>query len=365
MIDSSTHKKIRVLIVEDSPLIRKVLNNILSTDDRFEVIAQAINGEQAVRYTKLFKPDVISMDMFMPVMDGLEATYEIMRNHPVPIVIVSSLYKENEVSMAIQELNAGAVAVFPKPLGPEHPDYKHSVIKYKNLLKLMSEIKVVTRTAGVKSSYNAKPAIEKKPSNTNNCVIPSSVSIVAIGASAGGPEAIRILLESLSYPIKAPVIIIQHIDSNFTDGFATWLQQFSKCSVKIAKSGEQLENNTIYIAPGGKHLTITKDSNIKLTVPIKRANGTGHVPSIDIFFNSLVDEMAGRSIAILLSGMGRDGADGLKRLKETGSFTLIQNQESSLIYGMPGEAEKINAECSKLSPYEIAAKVNYILNQVK
>ncbi|MFA6770502.1 MAG: chemotaxis-specific protein-glutamate methyltransferase CheB [Bacteroidales bacterium] len=373
MGDNLTHKKIKVLIVEDSALIRKMLNNILESDGRFEVVAEAINGQQAVRYTKLFNPDVISMDIFMPVMDGLEATYEIMRNHPVPIVIVSSIYKENDVHIAIQELSAGAVAIFPKPLSPNHPNYHASASKYKNLLKLMSEVKVIRRTNSIKLKYDSikndneiadNITTDYKLKNKNSsCLIPRKVSIIAIGASAGGPEAIRTILELLTHPLKAPIVIIQHIDHNFTEGYATWLQQFSKNCVKIASSGEKLRNNTIYIAPGGTHLTITNNSNIKLTPPIKGNNGLIHTPSIDALFESIIKENPKECIAILLSGMGKDGAKGLKGLKESGAYTLIQSESTSLIFGMPGEAQKLGAQCKELSPQEIAIEINYLLNR--
>lgn len=365
MENSHSNKKIRVLIAEDSALIRKLLNNILSADNRFEVVAQAINGEQAVKYAKLFNPDVISMDMIMPVMDGLEATYEIMRNHPVPIVIVSSIYQENEVNMAIQELNAGAVAILPKPLSPSHPNFEASAKKYKSLLRIMSEIKVIKRTNGLKASYSTNTANNIIQKCSYSCEVPKVVSIIAIGASAGGPEAIRIFLEQLDYPLKAPIIIIQHIDPNFTEGFATWLQHYSKGIVKIAESGEKLVNNRVYIAPGGKHLTIIDKSTIKLTTPINSVNKYGHTPSIDVFFESITKDSPKECIAILLSGMGKDGAFQLKKLKDCGAFTLIQNETTSLIFGMPGEAEKLNAECKKLNPQEIALEVNYILNNQK
>lgn len=358
--------KIKVLIADDSALIRKLLNNILSNDSRFEVVAEATNGKEAVTYSKLFKPDVISMDMIMPVMDGLEATYEIMRSNPVPIVIVSAIYQKNEVNMAIQELNAGAVATIQKPWGPEHPNHKISANKYMSLLKIMSEIKVVKRTNSVKEVYQTKIAPhteiehQTKSSTNNNCKRPKTASIIAIGASAGGPEAIRIILESLNYPLEAPMIIIQHIDSNFTEGFATWLQQHTKSTVKIAKSGEKLQNNTIYIAPGGNHLTIKDQSIIELTKP---SDKSGHVPSIDVFFNSITKQNPKECIAILLSGMGKDGADELKNLKELGAYTLIQDQASSLIFGIPGMALKINAHCKILSPLDIAHEINYITNK--
>ena len=364
--------KIKVLIVEDSALLRQELLNILKTDNRFEVIAQATNGEEAVKYAKLYSPDIISMDMFMPVMDGLEATYEIMRTNPIPIVIVNSLYKETEVHMAMQELNAGAVAILQKPFAPNHPYYETSANKYKNMLKLMSEIKVIKRTNSIKTSYSktSNNTVIDSITSTNNklkpknsCVVPEIISIIAIGASAGGPEAVRIILEFLAYPIKVPVIIIQHMDANFTEGYATWLQQYSKSNVKIAKSGEKLESDTIYIAPGGSHLTIINQSTIRLIAATKNTNGPGHTPSIDVLFESIANQNPNECIAVLLSGMGKDGANGLKKLKDSGAYTLIQNETTSLIFGMPGVAEKLNAECKKLGPQEIALEINHLLNK--
>lgn len=356
-MQETKNRKIRVLIVDDSPLIRRLLTEILSVDPIFEIIAHASNGEEAVKFARIFKPDIISMDMLMPVMDGLEATKTIMQNFPLPIVIASSIYKDQEKLLAIEELNAGAVAVVPKPEGPAHPDFIDSSLKYRNVIKIMSEVKVIKRSSRVKSM----PDKESVP--CKSCTTLKKISLVAIGASAGGPEAVRIILENLEHPVKVPIVIVQHIDPHFTDSYASWLDSTCLSNVKVAENGEKLSAGSIYIAPGKRHLEITSYYSIKLSDVYNQEKWNGHIPSIDLFFDSISRNMANETYSALLSGMGRDGANGLLNLRKNGSFTVIQDKNSSLIFGMPGEAEKLGAACKIRSPYEIAQEINYLLNK--
>ncbi|MGE0091162.1 MAG: chemotaxis-specific protein-glutamate methyltransferase CheB [Bacteroidales bacterium] len=351
----ANNHKIKVLIADDSALVRRLLSEILSADPSFEIIAHASNGEEAVRYAKVFKPDIISMDMIMPVMDGLEATKEIMQNLPIPIVIVSSIYKDQDKILAIKELEAGAVAVIPKPEGPSHPDFAETSIKYRNLLKIMSEVKVIKR--------KPKARIQEgkcTPQNKRCCNL-EKISLVAIGASAGGPEAIRIILQHLQHPVKVPVVIVQHIDPHFTESYSSWLDSSCSSRVKVAQEGEILTPGTIYIAPGKRHLEITSYKSIKLGEESKEAGWNGHIPSIDVFFGSISKSLANETLSVLLSGMGKDGANGLLKLKSSGSYTLIQEKSTCLIYGMPGEAENLGAACKSLPPIEIAMEINNLI----
>jgi two-component system, chemotaxis family, protein-glutamate methylesterase/glutaminase len=346
-------KTVKVMIVEDSPVYQKILRNILNETDEFEVVAIASNGLEAIKFTSIYNPDVISMDILMPVMDGIEATKQIMQSKPVPIVIVSNIYQTNDTDMAIKELEAGAVYILPKPSGPADPNHTKDAVRYRNTLRLMSEIKVVKR---IERTFDRKPVTlyQKK------CAIPNDVKIIAIGASAGGPEGIRIILSNLSEWIKVPVVIVQHIDPHFIDGFISWLNNHSAKTVKRAENGEFLLPETVYVAPGGKHIQITKAGVISLVEEIK---SNGHIPSIDNLFESVNKAYGGESIAILLSGMGRDGADGLKQLNDSGCLTFVQNEESSLVFGMPNEAIKLGAACRIMSPEDITNEINNLFNR--
>jgi two-component system chemotaxis response regulator CheB len=366
--DLNISRPIRVLLVEDSPLYQKILRGILSENDEFEVVAVASNGLEAIKYSNLYKPDIISMDIFMPVMDGIEATKMIMQSNPVPIVIVSNVYQTSDTDIAIKELDAGAVYILPKPVGPSDSNYSKEAVKYRNTLRIMSEIKVVKRiNRSNGSSYtntnsilinNSEGVSTLRPKI--NCMPPKIVKIIAIGASAGGPESIKILLSNLSEDVVTPIVVVQHIDPHFIEGFASWLNNYSNRRVKVATNDELLEEKTVYIAPGERHMRIEKRMAISFS-DYKKSNG--HVPSVDVLFDSINKVCAKESIAILLSGMGRDGADGLKNLSDSGSYTFAQNQESSLVYGMPKEAVKLGAACRVLSPEDIAKEINSILNK--
>ncbi len=347
-------KKIRVLIAEDSPLIQKLLIKILSEDSVFEVVGVASSGVEAVKLSRLFKPDIISMDLMMPLMDGLEATKRIMQTNPVPVVIVSSIYKPEEIHLAVKELDSGAVAILPKPEGPGSERFIKDASKYRNMLKIMSEIRVVRRPNNIPASQE-----QKFKKNIIKCSPPEQTEIIAIGASAGGPESLREILTNLTYPLNAPIIIVQHIDVHFVEGFSLWLQQYAKCRVKLADEGEQLLKNTIYIAPGKRHITIKKPLTVYLSTPKEGENG--HIPSIDFLMESIANCYGNRAVAILLSGMGRDGAQGIYQAMLSGSYTIAQNQESCLIYGMPAEAVKIGAVCKVMPPFEIAQEINRLL----
>ncbi len=350
----SYKKKIRVLIVDDSLIGRKLLSGILADDPMFEVVALAENGKLAYEKVIQFKPDVVSMDINMPIMDGIESTRQIMTSFPVPVVIVSSIYRDTEIELAIQELEAGAVTIMPKPYGPGHPDFLKYAQKYRNTLKLMSEIKVVRRKFSVLNNTPSSPADIEVFCNEFSS-FNKSAKVLAIGASAGGPEGLRTILSRINPSFPLPILLVQHIDPNFTEGFVTWLNSFSSIGVKIATHGEKIKPGIVYVPPGNKHLKIDLEGIVRLTsekaLSLNRS-------SIDVLFSSLADIYKGNVIAILLSGMGKDGARELKRLKDAGAYTFAQDEESSLVYGMPGEAVKLGAVCSILSPSSIVNQLN-------
>lgn len=346
-------KRIRVLIADDSATGRRLLAGILATDPVFEIIALASNGKEAVNYAKGLKPDIISMDINMPLMDGIEATRIIMSESPAPVVIVSSIYNNSNVRQAIQELEAGAVTVMPKPHGPGHHLFEQTAAKYISTLKLMSEVKVVRRR--FVKNHNGT---DWQLFDNSESIISKESKIVAIGSSAGGPEALKEFLTSISPDFPIPIVIVQHLDPHFSKGFVDWINTFSPIPAKIAENGEKLERGKLYLPPTNLHLTVREGR-------FWYYNGTAddissYKPSIDILFESVSREYSKDSIGVILSGMGRDGAVGLKKMKEAGAYTFAQDKNTSLIYGMPGEAVKIEAVCKVLSPKQIATQLNYI-----
>lgn len=346
-------KKIRVLIVEDTLVARNLLQALVLSDDQFELAGIAENGKEACELSEKLTPDVVSMDILMPIMDGVEATRNIMQNHPVPIIIVSSFYQSSEIEMAMRVLEAGAVAILPRPWGPGHPKYLQSSRKYLNMLRLMSDVKVVRRKKEVGS---------KTVQNSEKAVLLSSWQLprqefkaLAIGASAGGPEALVTILSGLREGFPLPVFIVQHIDSHFADGFAAWLNTCSKMRVTIAVNGEEIVPGHVYLAPGDQHLTV----NANGTLSIAREPSTrGLRPSVDVLFKSIAQTYGKDSIAVILSGMGRDGVMELKHLYDLGAFTIAQEKMSCLVYGMPGEAVSKGAVCKILTPQDIVEVIN-------
>ena len=349
--NSNTQKKIRVLIVDDSLVQRKLLIGILASDPVFEVVDVAENGKLAYEKVLQHNPDVVSMDIEMPVMDGIDATRLIMSKHPVPVVIVSSIYRDTEIERAIKELEAGAVTILPKPYGPGHPDFSKNSRKYISTLKLMSEIKVVRRNFVSKDNSH----LEARGVNSDFSSFNKKAKVLAIGASAGGPEGIRTILSKIDPAFPLPILLVQHIDPHFAEGFVLWLNTFSKINVKIAIHGERITTGNVYLPPGDKHLRLNR--NEELVVSSEKGNSLNR-PSIDVLFESLVDVYKSNVIAILLSGMGKDGAQELLRLRNAGAYTFVQDEESCLVFGMPGEAVKLGAASSIMSPQEIVDQIN-------
>jgi two-component system chemotaxis response regulator CheB len=346
-------KKINVLIVEDSLTAQKLLNGILASDPGFNVLGVVTNGKQAVDAVARLNPDVVSMDIYMPEMDGLEATRRIMEKTPVPIVIVSSYYQPSDMSMSFSILKAGALTILPRPVGPMHPDYLQSSRSYLNTLRMMAGIKVTNK----RSKHVSQPTISRsvisgsKPISYNGT---ENRSIVAIGASAGGPMALQTIMSQIPGDFSLPILIVQHIDANFAVGFCNWLNSTSGVPVKIASHGEKLMPGYAYLPPGDAHLGLIDEGSICVSHDPPESNLR---PSVNYLFRSVRRVYGGKAIAILLSGMGTDGAKELKQLKDVGALTIAQDELSSLVHGMPGEAILLEAVCSVSSLEEIVSQI--------
>jgi two-component system chemotaxis response regulator CheB len=338
---------IKVLIVEDSQVVRDLLTFILSSDPAIQVIGTAGNGEEAVRTVREKRPDVVTMDIVMPDMDGFEATRIIMETTPTPIVIVSASWDPEEVGKTFRAMEAGALAAIAKPVGVTHPNYKKHTKELIQTVKLMSEVKVIKR----RPQQRKVPVIsEKWTAGMINPVTPD-VKIVAIGASTGGPPAIEAILSGLPKDFPAPLLIVQHIAAGFIQGFTDWLANTSRFPVKIAAHGEQLLPGRAYIAPDDFQMGVENGERIILS---SSEPENGLRPSVSWMFRSVGKVFGKNAIGVLLTGMGKDGAQELKQMKERGAVTIAQDRESSIVYGMPGEAVAIHAVAYVLSPARIA-----------
>lgn len=346
---SKEEKKIRVMIVDDSRVSRKLYQSILAAYPEFEICCFASNGKEAVEMAASFKPDVISMDIEMPVMNGLDATRIIMQEHPMPIVIVSSLYRTDEIQLAMRVLEAGAVGIIVKPYGPGNPSHEKEAKSYARMIRTMSEVKVVRRRSfGNKSSSES---VTVDPSQQKN---PQRAELVVIGASAGGPEAVKTVISAFDRNFQLPVLIVQHIDPHFAEGYCQWLSGHTSMLIKIASENEVLSPGTVYLSAGGKHLKVLGKNRVG---SVDGVAINGHKPSVELLFDSARDHYGGNLIAIMLSGMGNDGAAAMKRLFDSGALCLVQNAASCLVFGMPGEAIKLGAASNVLHPAEISNEV--------
>lgn len=344
---------IKVLIAEDSPVVREFLTYILGTDPDIRVVGVAHNGEEAIEAVKRYRPDVITMDIHMPKMDGLEATRRIMEMIPTPIVIVSGSTDPRENMTTFRAMEAGALAVLRRPDGIGHPNHEATVRELVQTVKLMSEVKVVRRWPKMRREQGTPAAARLAEASAGK------IQVIAMGASTGGPPVLHTILEMLTGDLPVPVLIVQHMASGFTNSFVEWLAQTSGLPVHVATHGEYLVSGHAYVAPDEFQMKVEHGGRIVLTGD-EPENGLR--PSVSYLFRSLAETYGGNVVAGLLSGMGRDGAEELRLLREKGAITFAQDKKSSVVHGMPGEAIKLDAATYILAPEKIAAVLTGLAN---
>lgn len=330
----------RIGIANDVPMMVEALRRVLALHPEHELIWIAQNGEQAVEMCAWQLPDVVLMDLVMPGMDGVEATRRIMQHTPCAILVVTADIGANP-DLVYQALGHGALDVVKTPtmLG------KNQQLDAKSLLARIDQIGIML----LKQVRDPAPKSHVAPGVTD-----ASTRLVAIGASAGGPAALATLLGSLPQSFPAAIVVVQHIDATFADGMAAWLQQQCRLPVKVAQNGDVPQQGTILMAGTDQHLLL------------KNRNTLGYVaaspkdiyhPSIDVFFQSVVTQWRGEAVGILLTGMGRDGAVGLKSMRERGHHTIVQDRESCTVYGMPKAAASLQAASETLPITSMAARL--------
>ncbi|MBI2994911.1 MAG: chemotaxis-specific protein-glutamate methyltransferase CheB [Gammaproteobacteria bacterium] len=342
----STGTFIRVLVVEDSPTMRELLCHVLEADPAIRVVKTVCNGEEAVAAVTHCRPDVITMDVHMPRMDGFDATRRIMATRPVPIIIVSGTLTD-QVAATFRAIEAGALAFVRHPSGPGNPDHEGAAAELVQMVKLMSEVKVVRRWL-----THGKLAVSTSVQGAGAKIVPGEVKLVAVGASTGGPAIVQSILSMLPGRLRVPMLVVQHIAAGFVAGFAEWLDQSCGLPVHVAQNGEIPMPGHVYIAPEGAHMGIDRSGRIALS---DAAPDHGLRPSVSHLFRSVAAAVGPDAIGILLTGMGKDGAEELKLMKDRGAITIAQDQQSSVIHGMPGEAIRLEGAAYVLAPDEIAA----------
>jgi len=334
-------KKIRVLVVDDSTFMRKVLENIYSSDDQLQVVGSAKDGREAVSMAESLKPDVISMDINMPHVDGLQATAEIMTTNPKPIVIVSSESREGAAS-TLRALELGAIEFVAKPSSGIDLDMQSVKEELLRKVRMAAKVRVVRTATRLASSIqsagsNAKPASPKaSPRPAAAAASDQRFPVVVLVASTGGPATVMRIAPGFTRDFPAAVILVQHMPATFTSQYATQLAEFTEIRVKEAESNESLTPGTLYICPGGQHLRVTPTGRIQLDSTAGRING--YLPNMDVTMESVAAYAGQLSIAAVLTGMGNDGTSGARAIKNAGGLVLAQDEATCVIFGMPAEA---------------------------
>lgn len=356
--------KINVLIVDDSQISRELLNFIIETDPDLKVMACVNSGEEAIAYIENNKtrPDVITMDINMPGLDGYETTRRIMAKYPIPIVVVSASGQESEVDRSFKSLEAGALAILDKPFGIGSEKYPAQAKGIKDTIKMVADIRLVTRKISLVYTNGFQNASNHIEMVSDLMPIPSGldVDVVAIGASLGGPQAIFQLLSQIPESFSVPILIVQHITSGFTKGFVDWLRPHIKLDISIPKHGDKIRKKHIYVAPDNFHLTVGKGGVIQLE---KKDEDEEFCPSIARLFRSVANVYDRKAIGVVLTGMGRDGAEDLLLMKERGAFTIAQDENSCVMFGIPKEAIRLKAVERVLPLEEIAPALELIVNK--
>lgn len=345
---------VKVLIVDDSAFMRNALSTMLSSDPEIKVIGTARDGVEAVEKTALLRPDVVTMDVEMPRMDGIEALRLIMDKTPVPVIMVSSLTTEG-ASVTLDALDHGAVDFIPKNLS----ELSINVVKIKTIL--IDKVKQIARS-GMGKKRRIPPPVSRSNVAPKIFTVRATgerrVNVVAIGTSTGGPRALQEVLPRLPKDFPVPIIIAQHMPANFTGPFAERLNQLSQISVKEAKEGETIKAGFAYIAPGGGHMQMKRPRGLETIVSISE-NREEYIyrPSVDHLMLSIAELYPGRALGVILTGMGNDGAKGLAAMKKTGCRIFAQNEETCVVYGMPKAVVDAGIADKVLSIEEMAGEI--------
>jgi two-component system, chemotaxis family, protein-glutamate methylesterase/glutaminase len=327
---------VRVLIVDDSPVARAVLKNVLESGGDIQVVGMAATGYEAVELTATLRPDVVTMDLVMPGMDGMKATEEIMAHHPTPILFLSAFIGRDGVCTRSDVLAAGALDAVEKPSTMPDPRWEAEADTLVQKVKSLARVPVVTHMRR-RGSDPSRPVADSR----------RATQVVAIGASTGGPKVLEDLLAALPAGYGPAVIVIQHMADAFIGALAAALGKRCPLTIKIAETGDRLLPGTVLIAPPAAHLTVLPGSRVLIDAA---APVSGFRPSIDVTFAALARIYGSRACGVLLTGMGADGAKGLLAIRDAGGTTLVQDEASCALFGMPRAAIELGAAQHVLPP---------------
>jgi two-component system chemotaxis response regulator CheB len=337
-------KKIRVLIVEDSRVIRQFLEHIIAQDPRLETVGAVETAEEALEIMERVSPDVISMDIRLPGMNGFEATRRIMQERPTPIVVVSASVEREDLQITMNALRAGALTVLEKPAGVTSSGYAALAERLCTQLAIMSQVKVVRRRVESRSVVR----VDRRVGGAS-----AGYQVLGIASSTGGPSALVQLLGGLGAEFSLPILVVQHIASSFLEGFAAWLDGVCPFSVEIVRDRSLMLPRKIYLAAQDHHLR-AHNGHIRVDrgqpVCAQRPSGT-------VLFESIANAYGSRAMGVILTGMGDDGAEGLLRLRQGGGYTIAEDESTAVVYGMPAEAVRLGAVQESLPLLAIAPRI--------
>jgi two-component system, chemotaxis family, protein-glutamate methylesterase/glutaminase len=332
---------IRVMIVEDSAVVRELLTRIISRDARLEVAAAYESAEQALEVLERVSPDVISLDIRLPGMQGLEATRRIMSLRPTPIVVVAAI--SDDLQLTMEALKAGALAVVEKPAAPTDEEYAAVASRICTQLAIMSEVMVVRQRVPARAERAARRALPHE----------GPFGLLGIAASTGGPNALMELLSGLGKHFPLPIAVVQHMTPGFIEGFRAWLEKVTPFRVETVSGRTVVEPGRVYLAPSGRHLRVDEHCAwVEYGPPVG-----AHCPSATVLFDSMAGNLGPAGIGVLLTGMGEDGAEGLLRLRRAGSYTIVEDQSTAVVYGMPAAGARLGAALESLPLPVIASRV--------
>lgn len=360
---------IRVLVVDDSAMARHMLISMLARDPAIRVVGEARDGHECIRLVEKLRPDVVTMDVLMPGLDGLATTEHLMAYLPTPILVLTASLMSNEVDITFKMLDAGALEVLEKPAMSNVAAIERATRDLIRRIKVLSRVRVVTHLRGRRRATDlqgerAQP--QPRPAPTPPPAPPTVLSqaanfpLIVIGASTGGPRVVQRILADLPSDLPAAVVVVQHIAEGFSGGMAEWLQHTSTLPVRVAREDDLLRVGEVLIAPDQRDLLITPGGTIHLThapLLIQR-------PSIDIAMQAVAEVFAHRAIGVLLTGMGRDGAFGMLTIRRRGGHTIAQDEQSSTIFGMPKVAIQLGAAVEVLNPGQIAPRIAELAHHI-
>lgn len=353
-------KKIRVMIVEDSRTTRRWLEHVIGTDARLEVAASVESGEEALRLLCRVAPDVVSMDIHLPGMNGYETTRRIMEERPTPVVVLSGCVRASDVEGSLQALKAGALSLVEKPVGPSHCDWVLPAERLCTQLAIMSRVNVVRQRFNHRIRRRSATPTSRGNGARATPIECGALQMIGIVASTGGPKALQTVLGELPAEFPLPIVLVQHITPGFHHGFVRWLDQLCRLSVDTAENGCFAEPGRVYVAPPERHLRV---EGLRLSVT-DEPPVSSQKPSGTILLNSMARTLGHRALGVVLTGMGDDGAEGLEALRHAGGHTIAEDESTAVVYGMPAAAVSLNAVREQLPLDEIGPRLRQVTGEL-